>query len=80
MDITLAVTIHLHGKNPKDFGFTQWRMYPQQMIPYHQLGFISEEARKEAFKKWADDPKTPPKKDEGKKDAPKVEPRPTEKK
>ncbi|HVK09612.1 MAG TPA: hypothetical protein VM597_12620 [Gemmataceae bacterium] len=70
-DIALAVTIHLHGKNPKDFGFIQWRTYPGQMIPYHMLGFTDEEARKASFKKWADDPKTP----DAKKDGPKSEPK-----
>lgn len=74
MDITLAVTIYLHGKNPKDFGFVQWRLYPNQMIPYHQLGFVSEDARKEAFKKWDADPKVPDKKDAAKKDPPKLDP------
>ena len=51
-DITLAVTIHLSGKNPKDFGFTYWQVQPNQMIQYHQLGFATAEARAEAFKKW----------------------------
>jgi hypothetical protein len=71
MDVTLAVTIHMHGKNPKDFGFTQWRTYPGQMIPYHMLGFTDEDSRKASFKKWADDPKVP----DAKKDGPKTEPK-----
>lgn len=53
-DVALAMTIHLSGKNPKDYGFTMWHVYPNQLIQYHQLGFGSDEDRAAAFKKWHD--------------------------
>jgi hypothetical protein len=67
-DVALAMTIHLSGKNPKDYGFAMWNVYPNQLIQYHQLGFGSDEDRATAFKKWAGDgagpadKKDPPKK------------------
>jgi len=76
-DVALALTIHLSGKSPKDYGFTMWQVYPNQLIQYHQLGFATDEERKKAFDKWVTDAKTPaakkdePKKDEPKKDEPK---------
>lgn len=71
-DIALAMTIHLNGKNPKEFGFIQWNVYPNQLIQYHQLGFTSEEERKKSFKKWEEESKKPAtKKDEPKKATPK---------
>jgi len=51
-DVALAMTIHLSGKNPKDYGFELWQVYPNQLIQYHQLGFGSDEERASAFKKW----------------------------
>jgi hypothetical protein len=51
-DVALALTIHLSGKNPKDYGFSLWQVYPNQLIQYHQLGFGSDEERTAAFKKW----------------------------
>ena len=67
-DVALAMTIHLSGKNPKDYGFTMWNVYPNQLIQYHQLGFGSDEERTAAFKKWGEErarpaeKKDPPKK------------------
>ncbi|HEX3150516.1 MAG TPA: hypothetical protein VHR66_20730 [Gemmataceae bacterium] len=58
-DVALAMSIHLSGKNPKDFGFAQWNVYPNQLIQYHQLGFTSDEDRAAAFKKWDEEAKTP---------------------
>jgi hypothetical protein len=54
-DVALAMTLHLAGRNPKDFGFVQWNVYPNQIIQYHQLGFGSDEERTKAFAKWADE-------------------------
>jgi hypothetical protein len=51
-DVALAMTIHLNGKNPKDYGFELWQVSPGQLIQYHQLGFGSEDERVRAFKKW----------------------------
>lgn len=56
-DIALAMTIYLSGKNPKDFGFTMWNVYPNQLIQYHQLGFGTDEDRANAFKKWDEEVK-----------------------
>jgi hypothetical protein len=53
-DVALAMTIHLSGKNPKDYGYTMWNVYPNQLLQYHQLGFGSDEERATAFKKWAE--------------------------
>lgn len=58
-DVALAMTIHLSGKNPKDYGFTLWNALPSQLLQYHQLGFATNEDREAAFKKWADATKTP---------------------
>jgi hypothetical protein len=66
-DVALAMTIHLSGKNPKDFGFVMWNVYPNQLIQYHQLGFGSDDERATAFKKWAEESKAAP----AKKDSPK---------
>ncbi len=75
-DVALAMTIYLSGKNPKDFGFTMWNVYPNQLIQYHQLGFGTPELRAAAFKKWDEEVKNPTvKKEEPKKiDPPKVGP------
>ena len=54
-DVALAMSLHLTGRNPKDFGFVQWNVYPNQIIQYHQLGFGSDEERAKAFAKWADE-------------------------
>jgi len=56
-DVALAMTIHLNGKNPKDYGFVTWQVYPGQLIQYHQLGFATEDERSTAFKKWDEDAK-----------------------
>jgi hypothetical protein len=58
-DVALAMTIHLSGKNPKDFGFSTWAVYPNQLIQYHQLGFETDEARATAFKRWDEESKKP---------------------
>jgi hypothetical protein len=66
-DVALAMTIHLNGKNPKDYGFEMWNVYPNQVIQYHQLGFGTDEERTAGFKKWEEalkkDPKAEPKKE-----------------
>ncbi|MBO0699825.1 MAG: hypothetical protein J2P46_15615 [Zavarzinella sp.] len=54
-DVALAMTIYLSGKNPKDYGFELWQVFPNQLIQYHQLGFGSDEERASAFKKWEAD-------------------------
>jgi hypothetical protein len=59
-DVALALTIHLSGKNPKDYGFDLWQVYPNQLIQYHQLGFGSDGDRSAAFKKWEAEAKAAP--------------------
>lgn len=54
-DVALANIIHLSGKNPKDYGFSMWNVYPNQLIQYHQLGFPNDEERKKALTKWQAD-------------------------
>lgn len=67
-DVALAITIHLSGKNPKDYGFAQWMVIPNNPIQYHLLGFASDEERGKAFEKWEAEGKKPAeKKDEPKK-------------
>jgi hypothetical protein len=56
-DVALALTIHLNGKNPKDYGFVMWQVYPGQILQYHQLGFATSEERNDAFKKWDEEVK-----------------------
>jgi hypothetical protein len=56
-DVALAMTIHLSGKNPKDYGFATWQVYPANLIQYHQLGFATDAERAAAFKKWDEDAK-----------------------
>ena len=56
-DVALAITIHLNGKNPKDYGYRMWNVYQKQLIQYHQIGFSTDEERTAAFKKWADENK-----------------------
>ena len=52
------MTVHLSGKNPKDYGFaTCGRCTRDQLIQYHQLGFATDEDRAAAFKKWDEDAK-----------------------
>jgi hypothetical protein len=58
-DVALAMTIHLSGKNPKDYGFGMWNVFRDQLIQYHQLGFGTGEERAAAFKKWAADAPKP---------------------
>jgi hypothetical protein len=51
-DVALVATIHLHGKNPKDFGFERATPNSQYLYSTSTLGFQKEEEREAAFKKW----------------------------
>ena len=51
-DVALATTIHLHGKNPKDFGFSHLRPNQQTLFQAGTMGFASPEQRKVAFDSW----------------------------
>jgi len=50
--VALATTIHLHGKNPKDFGFSHLRPNQQTLYQAGTMGFASPEQRKVAFDRW----------------------------
>ncbi len=51
-DVALAVTIHLHGQDPKRFGFAELQRNPQLVFQPTSLGFSSQEARERAFDRW----------------------------
>ena len=51
-DVALATTIHLHGKNPKAFGFTQLRPNKQTLFQAGSMGFANPKQRDAAFEKW----------------------------
>jgi hypothetical protein len=51
-DVGLAMTVHLSGQNPKDYGFPMWAVYRDSLIPYQQLGFPSAAERADGFRKW----------------------------
>ncbi len=51
-DVALATTIHLHGQNPKDFGFTHIRPNKQTLFQAGSMGFISPKQREAAFTRW----------------------------
>lgn len=51
-DVALAVTIHIHGQNPRDFGFTKIRDNAQTLFQANTMGFDSQRSREAAFTKW----------------------------
>ena len=51
-DVALATTIHLHGKNPKDFGFTHLRPNKQTLFQAGSMGFTNAQEREATFKRW----------------------------
>ena len=51
-DVALATTIHLHGKNPKDFGFTHLRPNKQTLFQAGSMGFTNPQEREAAFERW----------------------------
>jgi hypothetical protein len=54
-DVALAMSIHLSGRNPKDYGFRMWSVFPNQIIQYQQLGFGSDVERAAAFRQWREE-------------------------
>lgn len=50
-DVALAMSIHLNGQQPKEFGF-EFLDKDSNLWSYYHLGFESDESRGEAFKKW----------------------------
>ncbi len=53
-DVALAATIHLHGKDPKQFGFTHLRPNSHTLFQPGTMGFDSPEKRKAAFARWSE--------------------------
>ena len=51
-DVALAVTIHIHGQDPKNFGFTKIRDNAQTLYQANTMGFDSQQSREAAFTKW----------------------------
>lgn len=52
-DVVLAMSIHLSGQNPKDFGFDVLQTQPNFVWAYHYLGFSTEAKRHAALVKAA---------------------------
>jgi len=52
-DMALAVTIHLSGQNPKEFGFEYMQKQDITVFQSHTVGFADEKSRTAAFEKWA---------------------------
>lgn len=51
-DVALAALIHLVGKHPRDFGFTELRTNSNSVYALNTAGFDSEERRDAAFRQW----------------------------
>ena len=51
-DVALAVTIHIHGQNPGDFGFKKIRKNAQTLFQANTMGFDSQRSREDAFTQW----------------------------
>lgn len=51
-DVALAGLIHLVGKRPRDFGFTDLRPNSNSLYGLNTAGFASEQLRQDAFGKW----------------------------
>jgi hypothetical protein len=53
-DIALAAVLHLHGADPREFGFTNIREHAQYVYSPYTIGFSNEVDRQAAFSKWAE--------------------------
>jgi hypothetical protein len=51
-DVALAAAIHLHGQDPKKFGFEKAQANTQTLFTTNSLGFVSDETRAAAREKW----------------------------
>ncbi len=51
-DVALAVAIYLSGKDPRQFGFREFRKHPSWVLEPSSLGFSSAQARQQAFDRW----------------------------
>jgi hypothetical protein len=51
-DVALAMTIHLRGQKPGDFGYDMTKTNPNALFSPHYLGFVDDAARADARRKW----------------------------
>jgi hypothetical protein len=54
-DVALAQLVHLTGQDHKDYGFAHTQasnVNPAMKFTWYYLGFINNEIRQAAFKKW----------------------------
>lgn len=51
-DVALAGLIHLIGRHPREFGFTQLRPNSNSLYGLNTAGFASDQLRQDAFHKW----------------------------
>lgn len=76
-DIALACAIYLEGKDPKEYGFTNFvKPVGNQMMQYYNLGFMTDEERAKAFEKYTGKKQEIKKKDKDTEDPKNVPPAP----
>jgi hypothetical protein len=52
-DVALAMTVHLTGQSPKDYGFPNFQQNnPWSRFHYFYMGFANDTQRDQAFRKW----------------------------
>jgi len=51
-DVALCAIMHLHDRNPKDFGFEKIQNHPQTLFNQNSMGFDSDQQRAAAVAKW----------------------------
>jgi len=51
-DVALAATIHIHGKDPKDFGYKNVAKHPDTVFAIHTLAFENNTQRDAVRKAW----------------------------
>jgi hypothetical protein len=51
-DVALAMTIHLSGQKPGDFGYDMTKTNPNALFSPHYLGFVDDATRADARRKW----------------------------
>jgi hypothetical protein len=51
-DVALAMTIHLSGQKPADFGYDMTKTNPNALFSPHYLGFVDDATRADARRKW----------------------------
>ena len=51
-DVALAVTLHMAGEDPKNYGYKHLRSHPRDVYQTYSMCFKTDEERQAAFKKW----------------------------